>query len=369
MRKKKLLILMGSVCLVFVLVALPFMTACPAPVPTAPVPEKTSTPVPTAEKVYTAKFACTVPSIGMWGEHCRIFKRHVEEATNGRLILECYYVGELFKSGLDANKAVMTGAMDMSFYNNTEIIPVLAKWGAISIAGFNLGAEHIRCLEETDAWKALNKEMEEKSGVKNVVVCSVLPQSYVWTTSKPVRCMEDMKGLKIREMETRSRMLTMEALGASVIALDIAEALPSLATGMVDGVVTNIPCIPSMFKGAELLKYSTVGYGGVGLGAVILGFTVNLDFWNSLPADIRAAVEAEMPAVEEETQAYLDAQCDAAWEEWLASPGTEKIVLDAEETKRWLAAIDEAVEPLYGELGVLDLVAASDECAVKLGLK
>jgi TRAP-type C4-dicarboxylate transport system substrate-binding protein len=99
---------------------------------------------------------------------------------------------------------------------------------------------------------------------------------------KPVRTLEDMKGLKIRATGLATKIV--EALGGTPVAMAIGEQYDAMRKGVVDGTVAA----PNMLLGwklAEVSQYSTfvrdVGY----VSAMFV--TMNLNKWNALPPDIQ----------------------------------------------------------------------------------
>ena len=56
-----------------------------------------------------------------------------------------------------------------------------------------------------------------------------------YTTSKPIRTVEDLKGMKIRVQQTEVAISMVRALGAEATPMDYAEVFQGLQTGIVDG--------------------------------------------------------------------------------------------------------------------------------------
>lgn len=56
-----------------------------------------------------------------------------------------------------------------------------------------------------------------------------------YTTSKPIRSVEDLKGMKIRVQQTEVAISMVRALGAEATPMDYAEVFQGLQTGIVDG--------------------------------------------------------------------------------------------------------------------------------------
>ncbi len=82
-----------------------------------------------------------------------------------------------------------------------------------------------------------------------------------------------------------------EALGGSGIVVDFTEDYSNLQKGVIDA-KTNAPQYIQVAKLYEVAKYYTV-FHGVGS---LYAFTINLDVYNKMPADVQAALDEEMSA-------------------------------------------------------------------------
>jgi TRAP-type transport system periplasmic protein len=109
---------------------------------------------------------------------------------------------------------------------------------------------------------------------------------------KPLRTVDDFKGLKIRVPSAVASQL-MNALGAKPVQLAFAEIAPALSSGVVDAVLTDAGVSHGMgFH--NIAKTINVWRSGV----VSWGMVVNKDKWSQLPPAVRQAMEAEFKAIE-----------------------------------------------------------------------
>ena len=67
----------------------------------------------------------------------------------------------------------------------------------------------------------------------------------VYNSKKPVRSVEDLKGLKIRMMGNPLFVDTMNALGGNGVAMGMDQVYSALQTGVVDGAENNPPSYDS----------------------------------------------------------------------------------------------------------------------------
>src|SRR4030043_2301885 len=123
----------------------------------------------------------------------------------------------------------------------------------------------------------------EFPGVKMVELNGCI-QAFVWT-KKPVKTLEDMKGLKIRSPGGHQTNY-IKALGAEPIFMPLGDVYMGMETGTIDGIVTCPPLIIS-FKLYEVAKHAVVAT----FGCVSEGVIMNQESWKKTPDDLKPAVD------------------------------------------------------------------------------
>ena len=203
----------------------------------------------------------------------------MKKRSNGRITYTMYAGGALGK-GPDHFDIVKTGLSDMGYatlswtpgrFPLTDVLsaPVSspAKWKA---------AEAGRAMHD----KLLHSEFK---GIKVLHVNNCV-MAHLWTTRK-VKNMEDLKGMKIRSpggLQTRA----IEALGATPVFMPLGEVYLSMETGVIEGVVT-CPALVKAFKLFEVAKFGVPAT----FGCVSEGLFVNERFWKRVPEDLKAIIE------------------------------------------------------------------------------
>lgn len=160
----------------------------------------------------------------------------------------------------------------------------------------------------------------------------------VFTTEKPVRTMEDLKGLVIRSTGVGAKI--MEALGAEGYGASQGEAYDLMAKGTIDGSFTPREVLKG-WKQAEVVKYVTGCYD---VGNTTNMFVVmNKDKWSALPEDIKTIItEVSQEWIEKHGMVW-DYYDKVGIEYFLTFPEREVIELSSEEMARW---VEIAVDPL-----------------------
>lgn len=161
----------------------------------------------------------------------------------------------------------------------------------------------------------------------------------VFTTKKPVRKMEDLKGLVIRSTGIGAKI--MQALGAEGLGASQGEAYELMSKGVVDGSFTPREVLKG-WKQAEVVKYITGSYD---VGNTTMMFVVmNQGKWNALPEDIKK-VFTEVSEEWIEKHGKVWDYYDKVAIDYFLSLGQDRevIELSATEMNRW---VDTAVKPL-----------------------
>ena len=159
------------------------------------------------------------------------------------------------------------------------------------------------------------------------------------TATKPVKTLEDVKGLKIRS--TGTSQLIVRALGGAPVAMSQGETYDALKKNIVDGTLVPVEALEG-FKQGEVLKYTTETYSA----SYSQGFFVamNLAKWNALPKDLQKIITDVSKEYENITaKAWEDS--DESGRKFCLNLGHEFIKLsDAESAK-----FKEAVKPVFAE--------------------
>ncbi len=111
-----------------------------------------------------------------------------------------------------------------------------------------------RALTTSDLMKGFNERLTKK-GVRVLSLVALGNAVGIANTKKPVRSVEDMKGMRMRAMD-KFQTKYYEQWGCNSVVVPWPEVYNALQTGIADGYV-NPSWVPIMFKHTELLKYYT----------------------------------------------------------------------------------------------------------------
>jgi TRAP-type C4-dicarboxylate transport system substrate-binding protein len=158
-------------------------------------------------------------------------------------------------------------------------------------------------------------------------------------TKKPVRTLEELKGMKIRSTGMSTKIVS--ALGATPVAMPMGDAYDALSRGVTEGIVCPYEALYG-WKLGEVIKSTTEDYPCAYFSAFFI--TMNKDKWNALPPDIQKIIESV-------NREYID-KAGKAWDEidiqgkdFTVKLGNQIIPLSKEEGEKWT----KAVKPLLDE--------------------
>ena len=284
-----------------------------------------------AQQPIVIKFSHVVAIDTPKGKGADRFKQLAEERTKGRVKVEIYPNSQLFKDG-EEMEALQLGSVQM-------LAPSVAKFGPLGVREFEVfdlpyifdSFEELHKVTEGPVGKTLFKKLETK-GVTGLAFWDNGFKDF--SANKPIKVPADYKGLKLRIQSSKVLGDEIKALGAIPQVMAFSEVYQALQTGVVDG--TENP--PSNFytqKMHEVQKYLALTDHGVIEYAVI----VNKKFWDGLPADVRATLEAAMKDATKYANDIAQKENDDALDGIRKSGRSEVITLNDAQKAAWKKAM------------------------------
>jgi TRAP-type C4-dicarboxylate transport system substrate-binding protein len=135
----------------------------------------------------------------------------------------------------------------------------------------------------TDICRPYFDEVAEKKWKQKILYIAPWPAAGIWT-QKEIKAVADMKGLKTRTYD-KNGALVMKAVEATPYPLPFSEVYSSLATGLIDSVLTSTPTgVDGKFW--EVLKY----FQRIDITLATDLVTVNLKAFNKLSPEMQQIV-------------------------------------------------------------------------------
>ncbi len=157
--------------------------------------------------------------------------------------------------------------------------------------------------------------------------------------NKPVRTLEDLKGLKIRATGQLADIIKL--LGGVPVPLPMPDVYEALRRGVIDGVSVSVSSLKH-WKFGEVTKFVTP-YWQLGT-TITFYFVMNKRKWAALPADLQK-IFTEVAAETREKQAVLWDEMDVEGRDFFTSLGGQITHLSDAEAARWI----KAVEPIIAD--------------------
>lgn len=156
----------------------------------------------------------------------------VKEYTEGTVTIDVYSNAALTDEASSVDQ-LQLGSLDFSRVNTNSLAPTVDEFGVFAMPYLFTSTEQKYKALDGEAGDAVMAKLEDYDMVG----------LYFWeagarcfyTTSKPIRTVEDLKGMKIRVQQTEVAISMVRALGAEATPMDYAEVFQGLQTGIVDG--------------------------------------------------------------------------------------------------------------------------------------
>lgn len=162
----------------------------------------------------------------------------VETASNGTVDMQIYGSGVL-GSERDTIEMVQAGVLDMAKVGASSIDAFDDLYGIFSLPFMFESEEDLySAMTNTDLIKTLNEHTYDKG----FVMVGWYPsgaRNFYTAGDTPIQTPDDLKGMKIRVMESATSKNMVELLGASPVPMSSSETYTALQQGVIDGAENN----------------------------------------------------------------------------------------------------------------------------------
>lgn len=260
--------------------------------------------------------------------------QEVEKRTNGEVVVE-YYPGQTLSKANQVYDGVVEGISDIGF---SVLGYTRGRFPVMAVVDLPLGYSKGRVATEV-VNAVYNKFQPEELMDTKVMYLHAHGPGLIHTKDKPVRKIEDMKGLKFRSHGTSKT--TIEALGGIPVPKPMPETYQMLQKGVVDGAIYPFEANKG-WKLGEVANYCTADYSVAYTTSFFV--VMNKDKWNSISAANQKIIEQiNKEWIIKHGQAWDDS--DAEGIVFFLNQGGQIIGLDGEEAERW----KKAVAPIISE--------------------
>jgi len=310
-----------------------------------------------AQQPIIVKFSHVVAIDTPKGKGAEKFKELAEKRLPGKVKVEIYPNSTLYKDG-EEMEALSLGSVQL-------LAPSLAKFGPLGVRDFEVfdlpyifdNYDELHKVTGGPVGKALFKKLESK-GITGLAYWD--NGFKILSSNKPLKVPADVKGQKMRIQSSQVLSSQMKALGALPQTMAFSEVYQALQTGVVDG-TENPPSNLYTQKMHEVQKHAIVSDHGY------LGYAVitNKKFWDGLPADVRAGLEAAMAEATVYANTIAKQENDQALEKVKASGKTQVYVPTAQEKAAWKKALAPVHKEMESRIGKDTIQAVYAETGFK----
>lgn len=276
------------------------------------------------------------PTHTRWVKLLQPWINELNKRTDGRVVIQPYFAQAL--SPMSQNyKSVVSGIADMGENTMDSQMGDFPLLGSIFYTStpsvyWNNGTQIL-----TDLYNDYPALQQELKDVK-VIGLEGGNISGIATSTKPVKTLADLKGMKLNVIGAGLADDKMKALGASVEGLAMGDIYTSLEKGVVDGTTTPTDLLIAR-KWGDILKHFTPFM----VGGSPFYFIMNLQRWDSLPPDIQKIINSMSGTYWDNlsSQYWKNVDIDN-YKEWVNTMSGQVTYLSAND----LATADKEVQPV-----------------------
>lgn len=205
--------------------------------------------------------------------------KELEEKCGGRIKIT-HYPAESLVKGRDAYEGAVRGFADI-VWGMQHIMP--GRFPLTEVFHLPFLAPSAEAMVLAPYQPIYEKYLKREYKDVKVLYLSVEPPSQL-LTKKPVRTLEDIKGIKINA--TGRVAPAVKEMGASPAEIPPPELYTSLQLGVIGGTISPLAGILG-FRLYEVAKHATLAH----VFSITTFLVMNLDKWNSLPPDIQKIID------------------------------------------------------------------------------
>jgi C4-dicarboxylate-binding protein DctP len=291
------------------------------------------------------------------------FKELAERYTKGAVKVEVYPNGQLYKDR-DEFEALQLGAVQM-------LAPSLSQFGPMGVRDFEIFDLPYLFPNKATLYRVMDGDIGTrllaKLQAKGIRGLAFWDNGFKqMSANRPLKNVEDFRGLKMRIQSSKVLDAQMRTLGAIPQVIASAEVYAKLQQGVVDGTENTLSNFYSknLYEVQKHLTLSDHGY----LGYAVI---VNKMFWDGLKPDIRSQLEKALRDATTYERQIAQEENDNALAKVQAAGTTAIYVLPNEGRRAWqqaLLPVHEQFADVVGKDNILAVyrIAADVEREAKL---
>ena len=285
------------------------------------------------------KFATYFPPVHMVAVLAAKFCEEVNKRSGGKIEVTAYSGGTL----LSATRMAAGVVTDVADIGLSHCSYSRGRFPAMETIELPLGfpsswiATHV-------ANDFYNKFKPKEWDAYHPLFFTTSPVNVIQTVKKPVRTLDDLKGMKIRGTGRSGDIV--KALGAVPMPIETPDLYEAIRRGVVDGAYLTMETYKG-FKTGELLKYNTESWK---VGSVYAFYVVmNKQKWEKLPPDMQKLfTEVSDEFIEKYAVGFNN--IDIEGRDYFLKQGGRMIPISDAESAKWIKAVQPVISDYKKDL-------------------
>ena len=241
----------------------------------------------------------------------------VKERTGGRIAIEVYHSAQLGEEK-DTIEQTRAGVIDMNRVSLGPFNNIVEETQAVSLPYIFKSTDHMHKVMDGPIGDEILKAFEAHDLVGLAFYDSGSRSFY--NARKPIKSIDDLKGMKLRVIQSDVFVAMVNALGANAVPMPYGEVYSAIQTGVIDGAENNWPSYESS-KHYEVAKYFTLDQHLIVPEVLVMSKAS----WDKLSAEDQAIVKAAAKESVAKMRALWAAR-EAASEKTVRDAGSEVVV-------------------------------------------
>jgi len=289
---------------------------------------------------YNWKLASVLPESHPVHQALVFFADELARKSNGDIKVTLFPAGQLGQEA-DYIQAIKIGSLEFSKVSSGPLGQYAPTLQVVSLPLIWRDLDHQHKVLQGQVGKRLMNDLD-KAGFKGLVFMDAGFRSI--TAKKPIYTPADLKGLKIRVMQSKPLIDTINALGATAVPMGQSEVYSALQTNVIDGWENNEPTVLS-FNMQEVAKYFSYTRHSSIPDILIM----NKKLFDGLPKNIQTMIEeTAFEAMQKHNQLWGE-MIDKNVAELKAKGMIFNEVKDITEFQKACAGVWKEFEPIVGK--------------------
>src|SRR6478672_1188271 len=265
--------------------------------------------------------------------------KKLEAATNGRLSIQMYPSMQL-GGETEMIEQAQVGALHIARISVGPMGPIVPELNVFNLPFLFRDDAHMEKVIDGEIGDELLKKLSEHPTAGLIGLCWMNAGSRnVYNSRRPIKTIDDLKGLKIRMMGNPVFVDTMNALGGNGVAMGMDQLVNAMQTGVVDGAENNYPSYATGQHYRYAKYYSLTGHLMI---PEIVVFSKKT--WDTLGKDDQALIAKFAKEAQQEERTLWYAMEEKSKSE-MQKAGVEIINIDDKKP------FQDAVQPVWEKYG------------------